>query len=93
MNRERSVIIGCDDTGVLSSVILSLQQDYPFPLNFISASREGDLIQIARSLNPELVILCFENNQNIIRNFDFYISRSDIPILCLTRSSESETLC
>lgn len=93
MNHTRSVLLGCDDAELLASVMRVLQRDMGTVLRLVSASSEGDLIQLTRMLHPDLVILAFDRINQVISNFDFYVSRPDVPLLCLTRTEESEALC
>lgn len=91
-NRDFRIVVGCDDSRVLSSLLISLKSTCSEGLNFISAARESDLINIVKSIDPSLVILSFQNNESALKNFDFYVNRSDIPVLCLTHPGEIETI-
>ncbi|WP_394774790.1 helix-turn-helix transcriptional regulator [Flavobacterium sp.] len=93
MLEKRTILIGCDDTMVLTKVlnILSIISDFTF--STVSVSRAIDLNDTAKSLNPDLIILCFSRNQSIINDPNFNSGKKDIPILCLTKSYECESLC
>src|ERR1700741_4760606 len=92
MTREKSIVIGCDDTAVLPTVLNSLKERSSFPITILSAARIVDLIGIVKSLTPDLVILCFRNNQNTLNNFNTFVKKPEIPILCLTKKNEYESL-
>jgi len=63
-----------------------------FPQNIISASRVSDLMRLVKSLNPDLVILCFRSNQMALNDFNSFADRPGIPLFCLTRKWETEPL-
>ncbi|MEN2399225.1 hypothetical protein GKZ90_0005520 [Flavobacterium sp. MC2016-06] len=91
MLEKRSILIGCDDTKVLTQVlnILSLIVDFTF--STASVSRPSDLFNTAKSLRPDLIILGFKRNQPIIN--DINLNKINIPILCLTQNHECESTC
>jgi len=62
------------------------------PHTTVSAVRASDLISIARSMRPDLVILCFRNNQHVLNDLDLFLKRPDIPVVCLGGHSESDQL-
>ncbi len=49
-------------------------------------------MEIVKSLNPDLVILCFRNNQLVLDNFNSFVKKPEIPLLCLARGFENGTL-
>ena len=63
-----------------------------FSPDIISATRVSDLISIVKSLDPDLIILSFRNNQLVLSDFNSFVKKPEIPILCLTKRFESETL-
>jgi DNA-binding CsgD family transcriptional regulator len=93
MNEKKSILIGCDDTLVLTRVlnILSIISDYSFSI--VTVSRVMDLNNTAKSLNPDLIMLCFKKNLPILSDSNFNSNKNNIPILCITRSYECESLC
>jgi DNA-binding CsgD family transcriptional regulator len=92
MDSERLIAIGCDNTASLSIVLNSIKEIDFCPKNIISATRVSDLISIVNSVNPDLIILCFRNNQIVLRDFASFVKKTEIPILCLTSKFESNTL-
>lgn len=92
MSLLKSIVIGCDDTVTLSAILSNIQEAPGFMYNVISAARISDLASIARSLEPDLVILCFRNNQSALNDFELFARRPGTPLLCLTRRGESEAL-
>lgn len=93
MLEKKSILIGCDDTMVLTRVLNILATMSDFAFSSVSVSRAVDLNSTIISLNPDLIILCFRNNQHILRDNLFSSKKLDIPILCLTQSNECESLC
>jgi DNA-binding CsgD family transcriptional regulator len=93
MSEKKSILIGCDDTIVLTRVlnILSIISDFTFSI--VSVSRVMDLNSTSKSLNPDLIMLCFKKNQPIICDTNFNSNKNNTPILCITRSYECESLC
>lgn len=89
---EKSIIIGCDDTSTLSVVLSRMKEINPFTHHIISAARISDLLDIARSLAPDLIILCFRNNQLALNDYNSFVKKPGIPLLCLTRAYEHELL-
>lgn len=61
-----------------------------FPHHITSATRISDLMRISGSLEPDLVILCFRNNQLALNDFNIFVKRADVPVLCLTRRNDGE---
>jgi DNA-binding CsgD family transcriptional regulator len=92
MPLQKSIVIGCDDTVTLSAVLKNIRPNSSFAYNVISAARTADLLGIVRSLSPDLVILCFRNNQLVLNNFTGTVKTPALPIMCLGRKSESDAL-
>jgi DNA-binding CsgD family transcriptional regulator len=92
MLKEKSIVIGCDNAVVMTDVINGLRQKSIFNKTIISAHRVADLIGIAKSLLPDLIILCFGNNQHALKDLSASLKKPEIPILCLTKRNERETL-
>ncbi|NTE05714.1 hypothetical protein G6M26_20980 [Agrobacterium tumefaciens] len=90
MPEERLVIIGCDDGTTMLSILNYLKETVVFKASVISATRSSDLITIVRAMQPDLVILCFRNNQVVIGDFNVFVKKPDIPILCISRKFENE---
>ncbi|HEX8018020.1 MAG TPA: LuxR C-terminal-related transcriptional regulator [Flavobacterium sp.] len=93
MPEKKSILIGCDDTFVLTQVLNILSSMSDFAFSTVSVSRAIDLYNTAKSLSPDLIILGFKRNQPVINDSTFNSSKIDIPILCLTQSYECESLC
>ncbi|WP_163411042.1 helix-turn-helix transcriptional regulator [Flavobacterium ajazii] len=93
MPEKKSILIGCDDTFVLTQVLNILSSMSDFIFSTVTVSRAIDLNNTARSLVPDLIILGFKRNQPIIKDTNFNSNKIDIPILCLTQSYECESLC
>lgn len=93
MLEKKTILIGCDDTMVLTKVLNILSMISDFTISTVSVSRAADLNHTAESLNPDLIFLCFKRNQVIINDPNFNYCKNDIPILCLTKNDECESLC
>lgn len=89
MNAEKLIVIGCDETAGLSTILNSMRG---FSYHIVSATKISDLIGLVKSMNPDLVIINFRNNQFAINDFITFIRRPEIPLLCLTRKQESDSL-
>lgn len=87
-----SIIIGCDDTGLLATMLRCLKGNADLAFDIISVSRECDVAAISKSVNPALIILAFRSNQRLIHDISAYTSQSQIPVLCLTKKHSDEIL-
>jgi DNA-binding CsgD family transcriptional regulator len=92
MSKEKSIVVGCDCTTDLSVILDSLRDSGSFSHHIISATRASDLVNIAKTLDIDLVILCFSNNQQVLTDFDSSVKKTQVPILCLSKSPEKEPL-
>jgi DNA-binding CsgD family transcriptional regulator len=92
MTRERSIVIGCDQESVLATLLHAVRQTTLFTNHIITATGITDLIGITRSLEPDLVILAFRNNQLLINDFDSFVRKPHIPLLCLNGKYEQDHL-
>ena len=90
MAQNKSILIGCDDTSVLLAVVDSLSSISNY--SCVTSVRTSDLIRIVKSIEPALIILSFRNNQLAINNICSYINGINIPILCLTKQHERNSL-
>lgn len=93
MPEKKSILIGCDDTAILTQVLNVISTMSDFAFSTVSVSRAIDLYSSAKSLNPDLIILGFKRNQPVIQNANFNFNKTDVPVLCLTQSYECESLC
>lgn len=73
-------------------VLNSIKGSALLPHHIISATRALDTLDIVKSLNPDLVMLVFRNNQLVLNDFNSYIRKPEIPVLCLSRNFENERL-
>lgn len=92
MVSEKLIAVGCDNPMILANVINSLKAKTVFSNTIVSAIRVIDLVGISKTISPDLIILCFENNQVALRDFISSSKRGAIPILCLTQKNETEAL-
>ncbi len=89
---DKSIIIGCDDTKVLSQIQLTVDQIRGYNLNTISITNEHNFFGVARSIEPALVILCFRNNYKLLRELASLSQEKNVPILCYNRYIDSKAL-
>ena len=92
MNGQKLIVIGCDDPAGLSALLHTMKGITFIPNNIISAERSSDLMNIVKSLNPDLVILCFRNNRLVLDNLASFLKKPEIPILCIKRKNGGENL-
>jgi DNA-binding CsgD family transcriptional regulator len=92
MLTEKLIAIGCDDNSSFSAVLDKLKETALFTYNIISATMASGLTSVLRSLKPDLIILCFRNNQYVLNELSALTEQPLIPILCLTGRFEGETL-
>lgn len=90
MVHNESILAGCDETSILTSVVRSLNNVSNY--NCITATRISDLVNIAKSIRPSLIILSFRNNQLAIDHVLLFSKELNIPILCLTKKAERDSL-
>lgn len=90
MKKSLSILVGCDISLNLSHILKCLNSSFNY--NYISASRTSDIFNIIRSIEPIMVILNFRNNQQALSNTCSFLGDLNVPILCLTRKLEGESL-
>lgn len=92
MITEKLIAIGCDNAAVMTNLLNSIKSETVFSNTIVSATRVADLAGISKTLSPDLIILCFENNQNALNDLITSVKKPEIPVLCLTKRNESEML-
>jgi hypothetical protein len=92
MNSEKLIILGCDDTKSLAILMNSLRKATFYTNNIITATRCVDLINITKSLSPDLVIFCFRDNQVVLNDFNAYFKQKELPVLCISKKAMQERL-
>ncbi|WP_159778081.1 hypothetical protein [Flavobacterium sp. 9AF] len=94
MKEEKTIVIGCDQSDMLAILLDRLKTIPNFLVNVISVSRITDLLSITKSLYPSLLIFNFRNNQNAIEDFNHFVNKPEIPLLCLYNHYDSQSyLC
>jgi DNA-binding CsgD family transcriptional regulator len=91
MTEGRLIIIGCDNSVNLSAILRSLEEATDLSHNIISVTRISDLIGIAKSVEPHLIILCFKNNRLSLGEINALVKKPEIPILCIVEKHDSQT--
>ena len=92
MPKQKSIVVGCDSSLDLSLLLNNLSDPTGINHHTVSASRISDLLSIAKSFDPDLFILCFRNNQHVLDEFDSFVKKPRIPILCVNASVDSELM-
>lgn len=92
MPAEKRIIIGCDNAVNLSAVLNGTKDTRRFSFNIITTTREADLEKLGHSFEPDLLILCFRNNQSVLNRLATAENSKKIPVLCITGRWENETL-
>src|SRR3569833_273987 len=92
MTPEKLILLGCDDTKALSTVLNNIRGRAILPYHIISTSRVCDLLDILKSNTPDVIVLVFRNNQSVLNDLALFIRKPDIPVLCLSRNFEQERL-
>jgi len=92
MSKDKRIIIGCDNAVNLTAVLDSMKETTLFRHHIITATRAADISSLLRSFEPDLLLLCFRNNQVVIDNFMDGKEKNQVPVLCLTGKWENETL-
>ncbi|AXG74387.1 hypothetical protein DVK85_09140 [Flavobacterium arcticum] len=92
MNTKKTVVIGSDNAANLITLLSSIQK-FPYcDIQIISASRLVDLLSILIDSNPDLVIINFTNNQEVLNDINNNVKKLEIPILCLDPKSQPNIL-
>lgn len=92
MPPEKLILLGCDDTMALSTILNCVRGPAILPYHIISASRVADLLDILKSNTPDLIILVFRNNQSVLNDLSSLTRKPEIPVLCLSGNFEHEKL-
>jgi len=92
MAGKRSIVIGCDDVYILPAILNCAREATSFPPTIISATGITDTVSIAETIRPDLIILCFRNNQQSLNDFFLRSKQPGLPIICITHKFENETL-
>lgn len=92
MLKEKLIVIGCDNTASFSVLLNQLKETILFSHHVVSATMASGLSSVLTSLQPDLIILCFRNNQHALQKISNLTMQPLIPILCLTNGFEGEML-
>ena len=92
MSVEKSIIIGCDDTKLLSQMQFTVDQIRGYNLNTISITNEYNFFGVVKSIEPTLIILCFRNNYKLLKELASLSQERGIPILCYNKHIDSKSL-
>lgn len=92
MLKEKTLVVGYDDTVRLSALLDQLKCTAQFTYHIVSATMASGLMSILRSMKPDLLILAFRHNQTILNELRPLTVQALLPILCLSSKFENETL-
>ncbi len=87
---ERTIVIGCDYSNVLTNMIDRIKNIPNYVVNVISVSRISDLLNITKTIQPSLLIFGFRNNQTAINDFNLFVNKPEIPLLCITQKFDAD---
>ncbi|WP_199141250.1 helix-turn-helix transcriptional regulator [Pedobacter sp. ASV12] len=91
MSSEKLILIGCDDTANLA-LVLNGTKGSTFAHSVVSATRTADLLRIAEAMEPNLIVLCFRDNQPVLNDLEVFLRPLNIPVICLVSQAEAQTL-
>ena len=86
---HKTVILGCDDFTKLAEITQNIAGTILANYSLITVSRSSDLITTIRQSNPDLVILAFRHNQNVMDNLIHFTREDDLSIFCFTSRYET----
>jgi DNA-binding CsgD family transcriptional regulator len=92
MSALKNILFGCDNTSHLASVVHALSKTGFSSHNIITSASLKDLHELLDTLETDLIIFCFKNNQSAINTFASLADQSQIPVLCLGNRSECDQL-
>jgi len=92
MSTEKSIIIGCDDTNILTQMQVIVNQIRGYNLNTISITNEYNSFGVAKSIEPALIILCFRNNYKVLKELASLSQEKGVPIICYNKNIDSKSL-
>lgn len=86
---HKTVVLGCDDFTKLAEITQNIADTILADYSLITVSRSSDLITTIRQSNPDLVILAFRQNQNVMDNLIHFTREDDLTIFCFTSRYET----
>lgn len=89
---EKIIAVLCDNGLAMANVINGLKSKTIFSNTIVSAVHVADLNTITKTVLPDLIILCFENNQDALKDLKTFFKKPEIPVLCLTKKNENRIL-
>lgn len=90
MSSEKVIVIGCDSQQHFWLVSNALESSDLFAYSLISVTRLTDLDKILTSVRCDILILCFRDNMQVLRDDHFMSSATGIPMLYLTMKFECD---
>jgi DNA-binding CsgD family transcriptional regulator len=87
LEANKTILIGSDKLSALAQILKFIKKvpDY----NYISATGSNDILEMINIVSPRLVVLNFNNNQEMLKEICPVVEESKTPILCLLDSSEN----
>ncbi|WP_316839310.1 hypothetical protein [Pedobacter gandavensis] len=92
MLTQKVIVVAYDDAKSFLVLLDKLKETAAFSYHIISATMATGLKGILQSLEPDLIILCFRNNQHVLDELRPLTVLPLIPILCLSNRFENERL-
>ncbi|WP_158992478.1 hypothetical protein [Mucilaginibacter sp. L196] len=87
MSGKKFIVIGCDNAVHLYSVLNNINETAILSYNIVSTARISDLIDLVKSLKPDLVILSFRSMPMLIK--DINRIKPEVPILCINNNFDA----
>ena len=84
---KKTILIGSDQLTSLSQILKFLKKVPEY--NYISATDTGNVLDMMKMVSPRLVVLSFDDNQQMIKALASNMEYAKIPILCLSNDDES----
>ncbi len=92
MKEEKVILLGCDDTKTVAIVMNSIGESEYYAYNIITVTKSSDLINLTKSVTPDLVIPCFRDNQLVVNDLSSFAKSPAFPILCISKETAYEKL-
>jgi DNA-binding CsgD family transcriptional regulator len=91
MNRDKLIILGCDDAKRMASLMNGLTRE-AFYCNIITAARPVDFINLIKAMKPDIVICFFYNNATVLNDVNKSIEKQHLPVICIVPKQTPEKI-
>ncbi|MCX6318973.1 MAG: hypothetical protein NTW29_16970 [Bacteroidetes bacterium] len=80
----KRILVGCDNAEHLSALLPAMKKVTRFQYNIYTVSASSEICKLLGPVNPDLVILCFRNNQAALHSLTQSSVSEQLPFLCLS---------